>query len=124
MEWLAAPLTVLAFRCRSGFFSAVQDLVQRHDVQRIVVGHPRNLNGSVGTQARRAERLAGELEQHVSVPVILWDERLSTSEAERLVREAGKSVDRETIDAAAAAVILQSYLDSKQECSKGGTSGG
>jgi len=82
------------------------------------VGYPRSLNGTVGPQAQRVDRYVEQLRARLQVPVILWDERLSTVQAERLIRETGKRVRRERIDAAAAAVILQSYLDA-QSLTKG-----
>lgn len=94
---------------------AIAELVQKHQVEQVVVGYPRSLNGGVGPQAHRVEEYAARLRACLpQVPVILWDERFSTVEAERLFRETGQHVRRERIDAAAAAVILQSYLDAQR----------
>jgi putative Holliday junction resolvase len=133
--WLATPLTVLtATASRSGGKSshregagasghqlgeteltAIANLVQKHQVQQLVVGYPRSLSGDVGPQAQRVDSYVAQLRARLpDVPVILWDERLSTAQAERLIHEAGRRVQREQIDAAAAAVILQSYLDARQ----------
>jgi putative Holliday junction resolvase len=109
--WLATPLTVLSRSSREADLSAIQALIEQHQVERVIVGYPRSLDGTVGPQARLVEKFATLLRAHLQVPVILWDERLSTAHAERLIHEAGKRVQRERIDAAAAAVILQSYLD-------------
>jgi putative Holliday junction resolvase len=75
------------------------------------------MDGVAGPQARRVERYAMGLAQTVQVPVILWDERLSTAEAERLLHEAGASTRqyKRRLDAVAAAVILDSYLKAVEE---------
>jgi putative Holliday junction resolvase len=113
MGWLASPLTVLRCASREAEMQTVAELVRKNNVDRVVVGYPRSLNGTVGPQAQTVDRYVEQLRNHLMVPVILWDERLSTAQAERLVHESGKRVRRDTIDAAAAAVILQSYLDAE-----------
>jgi putative holliday junction resolvase len=113
---LATPLVVLERRSRAVDLSVVAELVQRHGVTEVVVGHPRTLRGEVGPQARRAERFAAKLGEAVGIPVRLWDERYSTVEAvERLERDGKRPRGRRPHpDAAAAAVILQGYLDSRR----------
>jgi putative Holliday junction resolvase len=111
--WLASPLTVLRCRSREADLTAIAQLVDQHGVERVIVGYPRSLDGTVGRQAQRVETIVAQIRTELQVPVILWDERLSTAQAERLIHEAGKRVRRDRIDAAAAAVILQSYLDTQ-----------
>ena len=108
---LARPVTTVKRTGRD--FRVIADLVVEHAIDHIVAGYPSNMDGSVGEQARRVESYVNGLRQHVTVPIELWDERLSSVEAERLMIEAGRSTSyrRNRIDAAAAAVILQSYLD-------------
>jgi putative Holliday junction resolvase len=125
---LATPLTVLKLSSREDQLAAIEKLVQRHQVERIIVGYPRSLNGHTGPQAQRVDRYVAQLSARLEtldsasgVPIVLWDERFSTVHAERLLHEAGKRVRREHIDAAAAAVILQSYLDAQPDASQGGT---
>jgi putative Holliday junction resolvase len=124
---LASPLCILTPLARERV-EAVAQLVRQHQVAEIVVGLPRTLRDEIGPQARRVERFAAELERAVSVPVRLWDERYSTAEAaDRLAashlgsrgrRRAGRR-DRvgPGLDAVAAAVILQEYLDSRRSSS-------
>lgn len=115
MGWLATPLTVLKSSNRDAELAAVAELVQKHRVEQVVVGYPRSLNGSIGPQAQRVDKYVARLRACLpEVPIILWDERLSTALAERLVHETGRRVQRQRIDAAAAAVILQSYLDAQR----------
>ncbi len=113
MGWLASPLTVLRCSSRETEMEAIAELARKHNVDRVIVGYPRSLNGTVGPQAQSVDRYVEQLRTHLEVPVMLWDERLSTAQAERLVHESGRRVRRDTIDAAAAAVILQSYLDAE-----------
>ena len=115
---LASSLQVIERKGQRRDLATVVQLVRQHEVGRIVVGYPRSLNGTVGQQARVVERYVAVLEKKLAdssldVPVILWDERLSTVVADRLMAEAGRKgrERRERIDAVAAAVILQDYLD-------------
>jgi len=92
---------------------AIADLVREHGVTLVIVGHPLLLSGEAGERAHHAERFAGAIEKALGVPVRLQDERLSTVEAERALRESGASGRdrRGTIDRSAATVILQAWLD-------------
>lgn len=92
---------------------AVRSLVESLGAERIVVGYPLSLSGEAGLQAQETERFVEALRACVSVPVVLWDERLSTLEADRRMQEAGVSgrKRRQRVDVAAAVLILQSYLD-------------
>lgn len=116
---LASPLCILKPLARERV-DAVARLAREHAVTEIVVGHPRTLRGEAGPQARRVERFAEQLRGAVDVPVRLWDERYSTQEAtERLAAGRKRSAGRRgqaalQVDAVAAAVILQEYLDSRR----------
>jgi putative Holliday junction resolvase len=85
-------------------------VTQREDVRHMVVGLPLNADGSQGRQAKRAQDFARVAARVVGLPVEMWDERLSTREAEAIVRAQGGR-KRQVLDAVAAAVILQDYLD-------------
>ena len=91
----------------------IVDLVREHGVTLVVVGHPLLLSGKAGERAHHAERFAAALSGLLDVPVLLQDERLSTVEAERALRETGASARdrRRAIDRSAATVILQAWLD-------------
>lgn len=92
---------------------AIAELVREHEITLVVVGHPLMLSGGLGTRARHTEEFVAALRQVLPVPVVLHDERLSTVEADKALREAGAgSRDRRAaVDRSAAAVVLQSYLD-------------
>lgn len=95
----------------------------REGVDTVVVGLPRTLGGREGSEARRALAYAGELRSLPGLKVVVWDERLSTVEAEKRLREAGKGLRGKKVDAAAATVILQSYLDAERNKREGGGDG-
>ncbi len=92
---------------------AIAALVREHDVNLVVVGLPRSMSGAEGTRASHARAFAEAVEGFAATPVELQDERLTTVEAERALREAGVSgIDRRrVIDRSAAVVILQAWLD-------------
>lgn len=117
---LSRPLDTVPQHPRPRHFAALRDIIEKHEISLVVVGYPIALDGSAGAQARRTERYQRALAAALGVPVVLWDERYSTSIAMDLLRDAGSAPDgrggldsRGMLDAAAAAVILQSYLDSR-----------
>ncbi len=109
---VAMPLDTILHRERRKDLAAVAALARAHGVERIVVGWPRNMDGTSGPAARRAAAFAEALRQIADVPVDLWDERLSTAAAERTLRDASVRRDRRRAvrDQVAAALILQAYL--------------
>ena len=113
MGILASVLTVIERKADRSEFQVIVDLVNEHGAGKIVVGLPRSMDGTIGPQAEKTQDFARSLAELIDVPVELSDERLSTSIADKLLRDTGKS--REQIkkkrDAAAAALILQWYLD-------------
>lgn len=112
---LARSVGVVEYKSTAEGVAAVVDLVREWDVSTIVVGDPRSMDGTIGQQAREVEAFVAELEQALRVSVVLWDERLSTVSAARFLHEQGLDAraQRSRIDAAAAAVILQDYLNSR-----------
>lgn len=109
-QTLARPLAVIKRRSRAEDFSQIGHLVQEHDVVGLVVGHPLHADGSAGPQARRSARYGHRLASALGLPVVLRDEYGSSKEAARL-RQAGRRPNDSPLDAEAAAVILQAYLD-------------
>jgi putative Holliday junction resolvase len=95
--------------------AALRRVAQDYGVERAVLGLPLNMDGTEGASARLARAFAPKVEAALGVPVELFDERLSTFEAESRLRERGLSAreQRSIIDAEAAAVILQSWLDAR-----------
>lgn len=113
---LASPLGTLRRTGKlSDLVAQVAATARREAVERVVVGLPLHADGTEGRQAKRARTFARALERLLGRPVELWDERLSTREAEAAARAQGRSMRRlraaGVIDAMAAAIILQEYLD-------------
>lgn len=110
---IAIPLTVIKRVEESADLQRVISLAHEHNVDIIVVGLPFSMDGSIGAQAEGVLEFAGALGQVTDIPVDTYDERLSTVEADRLMREAGakRGKRKENLDAMAAAVILQGYID-------------
>ena len=94
----------------------IEALVKEYEVEKIVLGFPKNMNNTIGERAEKSLELKEKLDRRIGVPVIMWDERLTTVEAERTVIES--KVRRENrkkyVDKIAAVFILQGYLDSLQ----------
>lgn len=122
---IATPLTVIRRASKVEDFGRIAVLVREQAAQGLVVGHPLNDDGSAGPQARRIERYATALAEALraaglDLPLTLWDEHLSTQRAQEAMIAAGrKAWDRRgRIDAVAAAVILQDYLDMQRSRSR------
>lgn len=96
--------------------AALGRIVEERQVGEVVVGLPLQLDGRVGPQAEKVRGLAGALRATLSVPVHLWDERLTTQAAERALLEGGvrRARRKQVVDQVAAALILQGYLDRKR----------
>ena len=119
---LARPLTTLERKGLPHDLEAVLDLARRESAQAIVVGLPLTLRGEEGPQAQAVRAFLSALRERTPLPVEAWDERLSTVEAERRLREAGRQPSRERarVDAVSAALILQAWLDARRLRQEGG----
>ena len=111
---IASALTVIENKSDEAALKRIVALAGEHEVECIVVGLPRSLDGSLGPQAQRVQSFIESLIQCTDIPVVTWDERFSTFDAERVLVEAGVKRDKRKRhrDSVAAAVILQGYLDS------------
>ena len=92
----------------------IEALCLEYGVERIVLGFPKNMNNTIGERAEKSLELKASLERRTKLPVIMWDERLSTSSAERTLMESGvrREERKKYVDKIAAVFILQGYLDS------------
>jgi|TARA_B100001971_G_C17882991_1_gene379055 putative Holliday junction resolvase len=113
---LATPYSAIRRRDQQRDIAAVLKIAREEEITLIVVGMPWSLDGSVGPQAERTLAFCRALEASSHVPVEVWDERYSSVEAEHRLIEAGVSPSRNRgrVDASAAAVILQAYLDARR----------
>lgn len=113
--WTAQGITTIQWNEKDIYSAdvALRALFAEHNVEKVVVGYPKHMNGSVGERGIKSEKYAQHIEKRMKVPTILWDERLSTSQAERTLLEADMSREKrgKIIDQVAASVILQGYLD-------------
>ena len=113
LQLLAHPLETIPTNERAT--SRVVELVRERNVEHVVAGIPKRMNGQIGTAATEALEFVEKLRAVLPCPVVPWDERLTTVAAHRALRDAGKKTrhTRGYIDQVAAQMILQSYLDSR-----------
>ena len=95
----------------------IEELAREYQIETIILGYPKNMDDSVGERAKKTEEFRDMLIRRTGLPVILWDERLTTMEANDILIESGvpKGERKRVIDKIAAVLILRSYLDSAQE---------
>ena len=93
----------------------IEELVQEYQVEEVVLGFPKNMNNTIGERAEKSLQLKETLERRLGLPVVMWDERLTTVEADRTLIEAGvrRENRKKYVDMIAAVFILQGYLDAK-----------
>jgi putative Holliday junction resolvase len=110
---MAGALTVVERVTDDAALKQIIDLARENEAERIVVGMPRSLDGSLGKQAQAVQSFVDLLKRRTDIPVVTWDERLSTVAAERTMLEVGMKRDKrkKRRDSLAAAIILQGYLD-------------
>lgn len=114
---VARPVGVVERKSRAEDFATIARLVAEYSAERVVVGRPLTLRGEVGPQARWVEAYAQALAEALPVPVELWDERYTTVAAQEIletVRQPGKRRRRGEVDAVAAAVLLQDFLETRK----------
>jgi putative holliday junction resolvase len=111
---IAQPLEFLAAAPLEDFLKRLKDIVDSRQVAEILVGIPRNMNGTYGPAAAKAREFVAALEKALTIPVKTWDERLTSVQANRFLIETGmrREKRRDRVDQTAAAILLQSYLDS------------
>lgn len=96
-------------------FEDLANTIRQYDIVEIVVGYPLRLSGAEGTQSEKMQLFAEELRLKFGLPVHLWDERLTSSQANRILREADLSIKKrgEAVDRMAAVLILQSWMEAR-----------
>lgn len=112
----AQALTVIDNTGDDHVHRAIASLIEQYGVGRIVIGLPKRTDGTLGPEADGIREFGHRLADFIGVPVVYWDERFSTAEAERLLISAGlrRSRRRQVVDQVAAGIILQAYLDSQR----------
>lgn len=115
-EQLASPVGTITEKSMDRLIEKVAAAAKEQGAQQLVVGHPRNMDGSCGDSARRAEEFAEALEKAANLPVVLWDERMTTISAIGYLNQTdtrGKK-RKAVVDTVAATIILQDFLDSRR----------
>lgn len=124
----ARGIAVLERKSKKVDLEAIAAVVSQYGVDTIVIGYPLRFDGSAGIQCEKVDRFSKALREAIPVPIIAWDETLSTKEAEKLMRKTGvkRKNKRGMVDRIAAAFILQDYLNKKTrlgEADRPGTRG-
>lgn len=112
----AQGLQTIRRQNRKNDLDQLRRVIRKYGVAELVVGFPVRMSGTEGIQAEKMKGFAAALASRFKIPVHLWDERLTTAEAQRVLRETDMSIKRraEVVDQLAATLILQSYLESRQ----------
>jgi len=115
LGWTAQGLETIKRQSKEKDLTRIQEWIAKYQIGGIVVGLPKNMNGTIGPRAEICQAFARFLEERTSLPVYLWDERLTTMAAERMLISADVSRQKRknVIDKMAATLILQGYLDAK-----------
>ena len=113
MQMIASPLEFIPAEPFANFLVRLNEIIREKQVDQILVGMPRNMNGSYGPAAVKVQEFVAVLKETITMPIKLWDERLTSTQANRFLIEAEVRRDKrkEKVDKTAAAILLQSYLD-------------
>ena len=112
---IAQPLEFILAEPFADFLARLKQLITEKQVDQILVGMPRNMDGSYGPAALKVQEFVAVLKETIAIPIKTWDERLTSAQANRMLIQAEVRRDKrkQRVDAAAAAILLQSYLDSR-----------
>jgi len=114
MGMIAQPLEYILAEPFNAFLFRLKELIREKQVEQILVGLPRNMDGSYGPAALKVQEFVAVLKETIAIPIKTWDERLTSAQANRFLIQAQVRRDKrkEKVDKTAAAILLQSYLDS------------
>ncbi|MGC5326839.1 Holliday junction resolvase RuvX [Brevibacillus sp. SYSU BS000544] len=115
MGWTAQGVETIRRQSKEKDFIRLKELIQQYQVEEIVVGLPKNMNGSIGHRGESCQAFAAQVAEQTSLPVHMWDERLTTMAAEKMLiaADVSRQKRKQVIDKMAATFILQGYLDAK-----------
>ena len=113
LKMIASPLEFIPAEPFANVLTRLKALIREKEVELIVIGMPRNMDGSYGPAAEKVREFATALKDALAIPLKMWDERLTSTQANRMMAEGGVKRDKrkEKVDGMAAAIFLQSYLD-------------
>jgi putative Holliday junction resolvase len=111
---IAQPFQFIPAEPFADFLARLKEILSEKEVELIIIGMPRNMDGSYGPAAAKVQEFVAVLKENIVIPIRTWDERLTSTQANRMLIQANvRRQDRkEKVDAAAAAILLQSFLDS------------
>ena len=111
----AQSLEVISRQSDEGAIKRIIEIIQHYEVNAIVCGLPKNMDGTIGEKGEYCRRFSKKLEEHTKLPLTLWDERLTTKSAQQLLiaADVSRAKRKQVVDKMAAALILQSYMDAK-----------
>ncbi|MCC6819096.1 MAG: Holliday junction resolvase RuvX [Verrucomicrobiota bacterium] len=111
---IAQPLEYIPPEPFAAFLERLKQIINEKEIGQILVGMPRNMDGSYGPAALKVQAFVAALKDALTIPIKLWDERLTSTQAQRFLIQGGVRRDqrKEKVDKTAAAILLQSYLDS------------
>jgi putative Holliday junction resolvase len=114
MGMIAQPLEFVPAEPFAAFLARLKAIIAEKQVEQLLVGMPRNMDGSYGPAALKVQEFVAVLKDAVAIPIKTWDERLTSAQANRFLIQADVRRDKrkEKVDKTAAAILLQSYLDS------------
>jgi putative holliday junction resolvase len=115
LQMIAQPLEFIPSEPFDRFLERLKAILSEKDVELIVIGVPRNMDGTYGPAALKVQEFIAALKDIIAIPIKAWDERLTTVQANRFLIEADvrRSKRKEKVDQTAAAILLQSFLDSR-----------
>ncbi|MGI6538759.1 MAG: Holliday junction resolvase RuvX [Caldicoprobacterales bacterium] len=113
MGWTAQGILTLERRSMNSDMEQIERIINKYQVERIVIGLPKNMDGTIGLQGEKIKVFAESLRKRFSKEIVFWDERLTTVSAHKVMLEAdlSRKKRKERVDQIAAVLILQSYLD-------------
>jgi putative pre-16S rRNA nuclease len=114
LKMIAQPLEFIAPEPFAKFLERLREILREREVELILIGLPRNMDGSYGPAALKVQEFVAALRDAITVPIQTWDERLTSAQAQRFLIQGGvrRKERKEKVDKTAAAILLQSYLDS------------
>lgn len=114
---IAQPLEFIPAEPFADFLKRLKEIIRDKQVEQLVLGMPRNMDGSYGPAALKVQEFAAVLRDSVAIPIAMWDERLTSAQANRYLVQANvrREKRKEKVDKTAAAILLQSYLDSRTQ---------
>ena len=115
MKMIASPLEYIPAEPMEQVIARLQQLIREKEVELILIGMPRNMDGTFGPAAQKVKDFIASLQSHITTPVKTWDERLTSVMANRALLQGNVRRDqrKQKVDKMAAAILLQSYLDSQ-----------